>query len=184
MKDIIIFLFFTKKVTEKLITKTSKYKRWLALILLISNWVILCVHNYVIYNITFLNLLFFIYHILYIFIFTVIIWLIWKLFWWKSSYLNIFVFSLLSFSIIIVYNIILIILYIFWISLVWTFFWFWLSIIVWLPLLIWFLYIWSKSLSIIQKVSETKITFIVILSLFILVIMESFLSKLIWINTF
>ena len=178
MWDILRFFIRPSQATETLLLKTNKYK-------MITICILILLYSFV-WVIKQLSILYILNGALLTQFFTsLIIWvlsgwliyIIWKLFWWKGKFLDILLITVLAESIFIVMNTILIFGFLNNIMLL-----IWMSMIVSVPTLIWYLIILSKWLSKVEQFSETKVTFTIILFVVILYFGNSFLSWITWIS--
>ena len=181
MKEVISFLFKPTKTTEDFLIKTNNYKVIVILIILLSYSISSIATEYfwfiwwafdIIYSVKI-----FFYNIVFLLIFVLMVWIIWKIFWWKAKYLDILLVTTLSEVIFIIINIIFIVIWL--TQSIWII---WIASFIYLPALIWFLVLWSKWLSKTEDFSEMKVTMTVVLSLVILYFWNSFLFWLTWIS--
>jgi hypothetical protein len=137
-------------------------------------WILWSLYDYTYY------LKLFFYNVIFSLVFILFVWIIWKMFWWKAKYLDVLLITTLSEVVFIIMSIISLIF-----SLIGNY---WIIVLILgfipIPVIIWFLIIWSKWLSKIEQFSETKVTFTVILSVLILYFWNSFLSQITWISVF
>lgn len=174
--DLLNYLIKPTKTTEYIMRKDNKFKIVIILNLLIlygliSVWNIYFWISWQLFDILHYFKIF-IYNIFSSIIFTLVIWYIWLLFKWMAKYIDLLLITMLSLMVIILFNISYIITLLSWV-------WFLtIALFILIPVVIWFLVIWSKWLSRIENFSESKVTYVVVISIFIIYFLNWFLSKL------
>jgi len=179
MWDIFKFLFKPSDSIENLMTKENKFKIIIISVLILIYSLSTVLVEYFglmswLFDTSYYIQLFF-YNVWYYIIFILIVWGIWKIFRWKSKYLDILLVTMLSIIPFIIVNVLLIIFLL--INSLWLLM---MSMFFSIPALIWFLIIWSKWLSKVEELSEWKITLIVILSLVAIYYLNSYLTWITW----
>lgn len=174
--DLLNYLIKPTKTTEYIMTKDNKFKVIIIINLLIlygltSIWNIYFWISWYLYDTNHYIMIFF-YNIFITIVLSLIIWCTWILFKWIAKFIDILLITMLSLMVIILFNISYIIILLSWV-------WFpTIALFILTPALIWFLVIWSKWLSRIENFSESKVTYVVVISIFIIYFLNWFLSKL------